>query len=65
MLVLTRKVGENIVIAGEIFVTVVSIDGGKVRLGVTAPGDVPVDRQEIHQLKKAQRDELPVDPGGA
>ena len=48
MLVLTRREGEEIVIAGNIRVTVVSVEGGKVRLGVSAPPDVPVNRKEVH-----------------
>ncbi len=48
MLVLTRGEGEEIVIAGNIRVTVVSTEGGKVRLGITAPPDVPVNRKEVH-----------------
>jgi carbon storage regulator len=55
MLVLTRKLGETIVIGASVSLTVVHIEGAKVRLGITAPGDVSVDRQEIHALKKAQR----------
>ena len=47
MLVLSRRVGEEIVIAGNIRVTVVSVEGGKVRLGVTAPASVPVHRKEV------------------
>ena len=48
MLVLTRRVGEEIVIAGNIRVTLVSVEGGKVRLGVSAPAEVPVHRKEVH-----------------
>jgi carbon storage regulator len=48
MLVLTRRIGEEIVIGGNIRVTVVAVEGNKVRLGVTAPRDVTVDRQEVH-----------------
>ena len=48
MLVLTRREGEEIVIAGNIRVTVVSLEGGKVRLGVSAPASVPVHRKEVH-----------------
>ena len=47
MLVLSRRVGEEIVIGGNIRVTVVSVEGGKVRLGVTAPASVPVHRKEV------------------
>jgi len=49
MLVLSRKVGEQIVIDGGITVTVTSIDGGKVRLGISAPPDIRIDRAEVHQ----------------
>lgn len=49
MLVLSRKVGEQIVIDGGITVTVTSVDGGKVRLGISAPPDVRIDRAEVHQ----------------
>ena len=47
MLVLTRREGEEIVIAGNIRVAVVSVEGGKVRLGVSAPASVPVHRKEV------------------
>lgn len=49
MLVLTRKPGEQIVVAGNIRITVVSIGPGRVKIGVEAPDDVRVDRGEIHQ----------------
>jgi carbon storage regulator CsrA len=58
VLVLTRNVGETIVVAGAIRVTVVAVEGHRVRLGVEAPADVPVDRQEVHELRKSQRDAL-------
>src|SRR5690242_6633152 len=48
MLVLTRRVGETIVIDGTIRVTVVAVGGANVRLGVKAPPLVPVDRAEVH-----------------
>lgn len=49
MLVLTRKIGEEIVIGTDIRIMVVAIKGEKVRIGITAPKDVIVDRQEIHE----------------
>jgi carbon storage regulator len=55
MLVLCRKVGEKIHIGGNVCVTVVAVDRNKVRLGIEAPGDVIVMRQEL----------LPHPPGGA
>lgn len=47
MLVLSRRVGERIVIGGTIEITVVQIDRGKIRLGITAPKDVMVMRKEL------------------
>jgi carbon storage regulator len=47
MLVLTRRIGEEMVIAGNIRVAVVGVKGSKVRLGITAPTSVPVTRLEL------------------
>jgi carbon storage regulator len=47
VLVLTRKPGEAIVIDGGIRVTVVAVNGNRVRIGVTAPPEVRVDREEV------------------
>jgi carbon storage regulator len=52
MLVLTRRIGEEIIIDNRIRVTIVSIDGGKVRLGIAAPPEVRVDRQEVHERRR-------------
>jgi carbon storage regulator len=52
MLVLTRKIGEEIIIDGRIRVTVTQIKGDKVRLGIDAPAEVPVDRQEVHERRR-------------
>lgn len=51
MLVLTRNVGEKIIIDGNIEVTVVAIAGNKVRIGIEAPDHVRVDRQEVHKRR--------------
>ena len=51
MLVLTRRIGEEIVIDGNIRVTVISVKGDKVRLGITAPPTVTVDRKEVHEQR--------------
>jgi carbon storage regulator len=53
MLVLTRKVGESIMIGDNIRVTVTEIAGNKARVGVDAPRDVTVDRQEVHERRQA------------
>lgn len=49
MLVLSRKINEDIVIGEGVVVKVVSIRGDKVRLGIVAPRDVRVDRGEVHE----------------
>jgi len=51
MLVLTRRIGEAIVIGDAIRITVVAVKGDRVRLGVSAPDDVRVDRQEVHERR--------------
>ena len=51
MLVLTRKAGEQIVIDGNIVVTVSAVEGNKVRIGIEAPMSVSVDRAEVHQRR--------------
>ena len=53
MLVLTRKLGERLVIAESIEITVVQIRGNKVRLGVTAPDQVSIRRLEVENRIKA------------
>jgi carbon storage regulator len=47
MLVLSRKLGEKIVIGGSIEITVVGLDRGKVRIGISAPPEVTVHRKEV------------------
>jgi len=54
MLVLTRKIGETIIINDNIRVQVVAIEGTKVRLGIVAPPEVRVDRQEVHERKRRE-----------
>ncbi|MGE0384229.1 MAG: carbon storage regulator CsrA [Gammaproteobacteria bacterium] len=49
MLILTRRVGESLVIGDKINVTVLGVKGNQVRLGVNAPKDVTVHREEIYQ----------------
>jgi carbon storage regulator len=48
MLALTRKIGESIIIDGCITVTIVAVNGNKVRIGISAPPEITIDRQEVH-----------------
>ena len=52
MLVLSRKIGESICIGDNVTVQVVDISRDRVRLGITAPRDVRVDREEVAQVQK-------------
>ncbi len=56
MLVLTRRLGEAIVISDDIVVKVVEIDGQKVRLAVEAPRSVRIDREEVRRRILANED---------
>jgi carbon storage regulator len=51
MLVLTRRIGEEIVIGEQIRLVVAAIQGDHVRLGICAPATVRVDRQEVHERR--------------
>jgi carbon storage regulator len=52
MLVLTRRIGEEIIIDGHIRVTITAIKGDKVRVGISAPPHVLVDREEVHRRRR-------------
>ena len=49
MLVLSRKLNESIVINDNVVVTVLGVKGDTVRLGINAPGEIPVHRQEVYE----------------
>jgi len=61
MLVLTRRPGEQIVIGNSIRVTVVSVGPGRVKIGIEAPSDVRIDRQEIHEKILHEQHEQAID----
>ncbi len=57
MLVLTRQPGESVVIGDNITVTVISIEGDRVKLGITAPREVSIYREELYlEIRKANEE---------
>jgi carbon storage regulator len=56
MLILTRRVGETVMIGDEVTVTVLGVKGNQVRIGVNAPKTVAVHREEIYERIKKEQD---------
>ena len=56
MLILTRRVGETVMIGNEVTVTVLGVKGNQVRIGVNAPKDVAVHREEIYERIKREEE---------
>lgn len=66
MLILTRRIGESLIISDNVTVTVLGTKGNQIRIGITAPNNVTVYRDEIYKrIKQEQDDVTPSAPQGA
>ena len=55
MLILTRRVGETLVIGDDVTITVLEVKGSQVRIGINAPKDIEVHREEIYKRIQAEK----------
>ena len=61
MLILTRRIGETLIIGDDVNITVLGVKGNQVRLGINAPKDVSVHREEIYLRIQQEKEDVDVD----
>lgn len=60
MLILTRRVGEKLIIGDDVIVTILSLKGNQIRIGIDAPREIKVHRQEVYERIQKEREKLSV-----
>ncbi len=64
MLILTRRVGETLMVGDDVSITVLGVKGNQVRIGINAPKEIPVHREEIYNRIKNEEKNSDPDPDG-
>ena len=61
MLILTRKIGEAVIIGDDITIRILEVQGNQIRLGIIAPREISVHREEIYQRIQSKKDDDDID----